>query len=170
MADDEWHKVVDVTLTGTFRMCTACRPLLAQAAHLAVSGLRSVSRRAADQPPTVQVPLLRSRVARSPGPFFCEACNTEHFPRTDPVVIMLALHGDKCLLGRQAKWPQGFYSALAGFIGMRTATVANVRTAAAASGRDPPSPTSADRSERASALPDLAASSWTLAAKASRFW
>jgi NAD+ diphosphatase len=29
---------------------------------------------------------------------------------------MLALHGDKCLLGRQAKWPQGFYSALAGFI------------------------------------------------------
>ena len=47
---------------------------------------------------------------------YCEACNTEHFPRTDPVVIMLALHGDKCLLGRQAKWPQGFYSALAGFI------------------------------------------------------
>lgn len=47
---------------------------------------------------------------------YCEACNTEHFPRTDPVVIMLALHGDTCLLGRQAKWPEGFYSALAGFI------------------------------------------------------
>ncbi len=47
---------------------------------------------------------------------YCEACNTEHFPRTDPVVIMLALHDDKCLLGRQAKWPQGFYSALAGFV------------------------------------------------------
>ncbi len=47
---------------------------------------------------------------------YCEACNTEHFPRTDPVVIMLALHEDKCLLGRQAKWPQGFYSALAGFV------------------------------------------------------
>jgi len=47
---------------------------------------------------------------------YCEACNTEHFPRTDPVVIMLALNGDSCLLGRQAKWPQGFYSALAGFI------------------------------------------------------
>jgi NAD+ diphosphatase len=47
---------------------------------------------------------------------YCEACNTEHFPRTDPVVIMLALQGDKCLLGRQAKWPQGFYSALAGFV------------------------------------------------------
>ncbi|MEQ1755262.1 MAG: NAD(+) diphosphatase [Micropepsaceae bacterium] len=47
---------------------------------------------------------------------FCEACNTEHFPRTDPVVIMLALNGDTCLLGRGAKWPTGFYSALAGFI------------------------------------------------------
>lgn len=47
---------------------------------------------------------------------YCESCNTEHFPRTDPVVIMLALHNDTCLLGRQAKWPQGFYSALAGFI------------------------------------------------------
>jgi NAD+ diphosphatase len=47
---------------------------------------------------------------------FCEACNTEHFPRTDPVVIMLALNGDNCLLGRQAKWPAGFYSALAGFV------------------------------------------------------
>jgi NAD+ diphosphatase len=46
----------------------------------------------------------------------CEACNTEHFPRTDPVVIMLALNGDACLLGRQAKWPAGFYSALAGFV------------------------------------------------------
>jgi NAD+ diphosphatase len=46
----------------------------------------------------------------------CETCNTEHFPRTDPVVIMLALNGDACLLGRQAKWPAGFYSALAGFV------------------------------------------------------
>jgi NAD+ diphosphatase len=46
----------------------------------------------------------------------CEGCNTEHFPRTDPVVIMLALNGDACLLGRQAKWPAGFYSALAGFV------------------------------------------------------
>ena len=47
---------------------------------------------------------------------YCVACNTEHFPRTDPVVIMLALHGDSCLLGRQEKWPAGFYSALAGFV------------------------------------------------------
>src|SRR6185295_15762549 len=47
---------------------------------------------------------------------YCETCNTEHFPRTDPVVIMLALNGESCLLGRQAKWPNGFYSALAGFV------------------------------------------------------
>jgi NAD+ diphosphatase len=46
----------------------------------------------------------------------CEACRTEHFPRTDPVVIMLPIFGDKCLLGRQAAWPKGMYSALAGFL------------------------------------------------------
>jgi len=46
----------------------------------------------------------------------CGACNTEHFPRTDPVVIMLATHADCCLLGRGKHFPQGMYSALAGFI------------------------------------------------------
>jgi NAD+ diphosphatase len=46
----------------------------------------------------------------------CEACRTEHFPRTDPVVIMLPYIGDKCLLGRQAAWPKGMFSALAGFL------------------------------------------------------
>ena len=46
----------------------------------------------------------------------CEPCKTEHFPRTDPVVIMLPIHGDTCLMGRQPKWPAGFFSALAGFI------------------------------------------------------
>ena len=46
----------------------------------------------------------------------CPACGAEHFPRTDPVAIMLATHGDKCLLGRQASWPAGFWSALAGFV------------------------------------------------------
>lgn len=47
---------------------------------------------------------------------FCAACELEHFPRTDPVVIMMITYGDKAFLGRQALWPQGFYSALAGFI------------------------------------------------------
>ena len=46
----------------------------------------------------------------------CRACGTEHFPRTDPVVIMLATHGEACLLGRGKKWPPNFYSALAGFM------------------------------------------------------
>ncbi len=46
----------------------------------------------------------------------CEACRGEHFPRTDPVAIMLAVKGDRCLLGRQASWPKGFYSCLAGFV------------------------------------------------------
>jgi NAD+ diphosphatase len=39
-----------------------------------------------------------------------------HFPRTDPVVIMLAVDGDACLLGRQPRFPKGMYSALAGFV------------------------------------------------------
>jgi NAD+ diphosphatase len=46
----------------------------------------------------------------------CPSCDTEHFPRTDPVVIMLAYHGDRCMLGRQEAWPKGMFSALAGFL------------------------------------------------------
>ena len=46
----------------------------------------------------------------------CHVCKTQHFPRTDPVVIMLALNGDACLLGRQPRFPKGMYSALAGFV------------------------------------------------------
>lgn len=47
---------------------------------------------------------------------FCAACELEHFPRTDPVVIMMITCGEKAFLGRQASWPRGFFSALAGFI------------------------------------------------------
>jgi NAD+ diphosphatase len=46
----------------------------------------------------------------------CPACKSEHFPRTDPVVIMLAVHEDRCMLGRQEMWPKGMFSALAGFL------------------------------------------------------
>ena len=50
----------------------------------------------------------------------CPACGTEHFPRVDPVTIMLPVYkggGEPiCLLGRQAAWPEGRMSALAGFL------------------------------------------------------
>ena len=46
----------------------------------------------------------------------CPACKAEHFPRTDPVVIMLGVHGDACLVGRNKRFPGNFYSALAGFM------------------------------------------------------
>jgi len=46
----------------------------------------------------------------------CDGCDAEHFPRVDPVVIMLAEHQGRCLLGRQPAWPAGRYSALAGFL------------------------------------------------------
>lgn len=45
----------------------------------------------------------------------CPACQALHFPRTDPVVIMLAVQGDVCLMGRQPRFVPGMYSCLAGF-------------------------------------------------------
>ena len=62
-----------------------------------------------------------SEVAEGGWKRVCPACRTEHFPRTDPVVIMLAVvkeadGGERCLVGRQKIWPKGMWSALAGFL------------------------------------------------------
>ncbi|CAA9350334.1 MAG: NADH pyrophosphatase, decaps 5'-NAD modified RNA [uncultured Nocardioidaceae bacterium] len=46
----------------------------------------------------------------------CTGCGRDHFPRTDPAVIMLVTDGERALLGRQASWPPGRYSTLAGFV------------------------------------------------------
>ena len=46
----------------------------------------------------------------------CTACGAQHFPRTDPVVIMLATRGDNCLLARQSRFAPGMYSCIAGFV------------------------------------------------------
>src|SRR3546814_4993590 len=46
----------------------------------------------------------------------CGGCGAEHFPRVAPVVIMIAEHDGRALLGRAASWPEGRYSALAGFL------------------------------------------------------
>ena len=46
----------------------------------------------------------------------CATCKTDHFPRTDPVVIMAVRNGGKLLLGRQKAWIAGQYSAIAGFM------------------------------------------------------
>lgn len=46
----------------------------------------------------------------------CTACGTQHFPRTDPVTIMLVEHDGRLLLGRGLGWPEGRFSALAGFV------------------------------------------------------
>jgi NAD+ diphosphatase len=43
-------------------------------------------------------------------------CRKQHFPRTDPAIITVVAKDDKCLLGRQAYWPEGAYSTLAGFV------------------------------------------------------
>ena len=46
----------------------------------------------------------------------CPSCGGHHFPRTDPVVIMLITHGNRVLMGRSPGWPEGLYSLLAGFV------------------------------------------------------
>ena len=57
-----------------------------------------------------------SDVSASGWERLCPACGAKHFPRTDPVVIMLVTHGNALLLGRSHGWPERMYSALAGFI------------------------------------------------------
>lgn len=46
----------------------------------------------------------------------CSSCGAQHFPRTDPVVIMLVVRGDNCLLARQSRFAPGMYSCIAGFV------------------------------------------------------
>lgn len=46
----------------------------------------------------------------------CEACGSEHYPRTDSAVIMAVSDGERLLLGRQASWPENRWSVLAGFL------------------------------------------------------
>jgi NAD+ diphosphatase len=46
----------------------------------------------------------------------CPACGALHFPRTDPVAIMLVTRGERVLLGRSPGWPEGMFSCLAGFM------------------------------------------------------
>ncbi|TCD04884.1 NAD(+) diphosphatase [Erythrobacteraceae bacterium CFH 75059] len=58
----------------------------------------------------------RTRLARGGWQRACAACGADHFPRTDPVTIMLVEHDDAVLLGRQHRFPPGVFSALAGFV------------------------------------------------------
>jgi NAD+ diphosphatase len=57
-----------------------------------------------------------SQMAKAGWQRNCPVCKAVHFPRTDPVVIMLVLHGNRVLLGRSPGWPGGMYSLLAGFV------------------------------------------------------
>lgn len=57
-----------------------------------------------------------SEIAQAGWQRTCPACGRHHFPRTDPVVIMLITHGNSVLLGRSPMWPVGMYSLLAGFV------------------------------------------------------
>jgi NAD+ diphosphatase len=58
----------------------------------------------------------RTRCVFGGGQRNCIECAAEHYPRTDPVVIVVVSRGGRCLLGRSHGWPEGMYSALAGFV------------------------------------------------------
>lgn len=59
----------------------------------------------------------RLQVAAAGHVLTCPGCGRQHFPRTDPAVIMLVTDDeDRALLGRQPSWPEGRYSTLAGFV------------------------------------------------------
>ena len=58
----------------------------------------------------------RSDMAQAGWQRVCPACKAAHFPRTDPVVIMLITQGNSVLMGRSPGWPAGMYSLLAGFV------------------------------------------------------
>ncbi|MEM6727446.1 MAG: NAD(+) diphosphatase [Pseudomonadota bacterium] len=58
----------------------------------------------------------KTRIAMRGWQTDCDACGRHHFPRTDPVVIMLVLSGNSVLLGRSPGWPDRMYSLLAGFV------------------------------------------------------
>ena len=68
-------------------------------------------------------------------------CAADHFPRTDPAVIVLVTRGDRCLLGRQRHWRPGMRSTLAGFVepgeSLEEAVVREVREESGAVLRDP---------------------------------
>ena len=57
-----------------------------------------------------------TRLAKGGWQRDCTQCGAQHFPRTDPVTIMLVEHGDRLLLGRQPRFPPRIFSALAGFV------------------------------------------------------
>lgn len=57
-----------------------------------------------------------SEIVQSGWQRSCTSCSTQHFPRTDPVVIMLVTRGNAALMGRSPGWPEGMYSCLAGFV------------------------------------------------------
>lgn len=58
----------------------------------------------------------RSQMADAGWQRICNSCDARHFPRTDPVVIMLITRGNSVLMGRSPHWPEGMYSLLAGFV------------------------------------------------------
>ncbi len=127
-----WQPDADMTAVGSFLDPSVQRhPDLPQTAGFAeLRGLMTtLSPRAAELAATARALLLwhathgfcaacgtASDMAMAGWQRNCPSCHAHHFPRTDPVVIMLVTHGNRCLMGRSPGWPEGMYSCLAGFV------------------------------------------------------
>jgi NAD+ diphosphatase len=133
LLEDEAATVVEPADEGA--MIDLRQMVLVRAPQLILSDLRSIAvQRQLDRPDVAMLAQAKSLLHWHNGHRFCascgaptrlaaggwrrdcEACRTPHFPRTDPVVIMLVTDGDRCLLGRQSRFGKGMYSALAGFL------------------------------------------------------
>lgn len=128
---DLWSGTEDAQLGAFIDTSVQCHPLMPEGAGF--FELRAImmglDARAAELAATARAMITWHQTHR-----FCSACGTEttpaeagwsracpgcgrrHFPRTDPVVIMLVTHENDVLLGRSPGWPEGMYSLLAGFV------------------------------------------------------
>lgn len=128
----QWQEVIDAPLFLGLEAGAPRFSALAEPAGAAFSVLPLIAQLDAAQAPLFAAALSLSRwharhrfcancghlseIVRGGWSRSCPHCSAEHFPRVDPVAIMLVEHGESVLLGRQPHYPPGRYSALAGFI------------------------------------------------------
>jgi NAD+ diphosphatase len=128
----EWRPVGEASLFLGFDAGAPCFCALTEPAGMAFSVLPLVAQLDSGDAPVFAAALSLARwharhrfcascgestnIVRGGWSRACPSCSAEHFPRVDPVVIMLVEHEGKVLLGRQPHYPQGRYSALAGFL------------------------------------------------------
>jgi NAD+ diphosphatase len=114
---DESEAEAAVTGSGVFKDLRAVGPLLARREGATLAYARGLvywhrRHRFCGVCGSATLSTQGGHIRRCSGP----DCGADHFPRTDPAVIMLIHDGERCVLGRQKAWPDGMHSTLAGFV------------------------------------------------------